>query len=158
MRELRDHLGTFLERVDNESDPQEALARLEEILLSNLPRQLERLREALGAKRIELASLPPELKERLVAEDGRARVQIFPSLNLRNEESIRQFTSEVASVDPTASGIAFNLVAFEESTKASFRQALISAIVLITILLLWLWRSISDTLLVLAPLMLSAVL
>jgi len=158
MATLREHLGHFLERVDADTEPEEALARLETLLMTNLDRQIARLREALEAREISLDTLPPELVERMLAPDGRARVQIFPRHNLRSEDALRAFTGAVAEVAPKASGIAYNLLAFEEATERSFVQALLSAFVLIAGLLYWLWRRIDDTLLVLAPLVLSAVL
>lgn len=158
MRQLRDHLGRFLERVDRDEDPASALARLEELLLANFAQQMPRLRESLDAGDVTLETLPPEIVERMVAPDGRARVQIFPRHNLRREERLREFTAAVAEVAPSASGIAYNLIAFEEATKRSFVQALLSAFALITLLLLWLWRRVTETLLVLAPLLLAAVL
>ena len=158
MRRLRVHLAEFLARVEAEGDPAEAVARLQTLLLANFPAQIARLRDALDAREISLESLPPELASRMVAPDGRARVQIFPVRNLRAEDAMREFTDTVAEVAPNASGIAFNLIAFEEATKRSFVQALLSALALVTLLLLWLWRRVGDTLLVLAPLVLAAVL
>jgi hopanoid biosynthesis associated RND transporter like protein HpnN len=158
MRRLRDHLAHFFERAEEGGDPAGAVARLQTLLLSNFDGQVSRLRDALEASEVSLASLPVDLASRMVASDGRARVQIFPERNLRGEDAMREFTDAVASVAPRASGIAFNLIAFEEATKRSFVQALLSAAALITALLFWLWRRVDDTLLVLAPLVLSAVL
>lgn len=158
MRRLREHLDDFLARVEADGDAEAALARLEEILLSNLSSQLGQLRTALDAGPVTLGDLPPDLARRMLAPDGRARIQIFPSRNLRSEGAMRDFTEAVAAVAPGASGIAYNLIAFEEVTKSSFVQALLSALVLITLLLFWLWRRMGETLLVLAPLLLSAAL
>ena len=158
MSRLRGHLDDFLARVDAEGDPEKALALLEEILLSNLSRHLGQLRRALEAEQVSIDTLPPDLVRRMLTPDGRARVQIFPSENLRSEGAMRDFTEAVAAVVPDASGIAFNLIAFEEVTKNSFLQALLSAVTLIAVLLLWLWRRLGETLLVLAPLVLSAAL
>ncbi|MEM7409401.1 MAG: MMPL family transporter [Myxococcota bacterium] len=158
IQKLRRHLAEFLERVDADGNPEAALARLETLLLANLDRQLERLRLALEPEAVSLESLPRELRERLVAPDGQARVQIFPEANLREENAMRAFTEAVADVAPGANGIAYNLLAFEEATKRSFLQALGSAVLCIGVLLFWLWRRWDDTFLVLAPLFLSAVL
>ena len=49
-----------------------------------------------------------------------------------------------------------NLIALEEVTKRSFQQSLLSALALISLLLLALWRRVVDMVLVLAPLLLSA--
>ena len=158
MQRLREHLDDFLARVEADGNIEAALTRLEAILLSNLSAQVGQLRSALDAGPVALEDLPPDLVRRMLAPDGRARIQIFPSQNLRDEGAMRAFTQAVASVAPGASGIAYNLIAFEEVTKSSFIQALLSALALITLLLFWLWRRLGETLLVLAPLVLSAAL
>ena len=160
MRSLRDHLGRFLGKVDGADDEasRAALASLEDILLSNLPVQLSRLKSALRPDAIDLASLPPELVRRMRTPDGRARIQIFPKEDLSDSTKMREFVEAVHRVKPTASGIAANLVSFAEATQRSFQQALVSAAALITLILYWLWRRVDDTLLVLAPLVLSTVL
>ena len=155
MRKLHSRLTTFIERLDADADPEEALDRLDTILLAGLPDQLTRLRTALDPSEIALASLPPELTRRMLSQDGTARVQIFPAENLEAESEMRRFTDAVLSIDPAASGIAVNLIALEDATKRSFQQALLSALALISVLLWMLWRRLSDMLLVLAPLFLS---
>lgn len=156
IRSLRGHLATFLARLDTDADPAEALLRFEDILLSGLPGQLARLRSALEPEQITLGSLPNELRKRMLAADGRARVQIFPEHDLDGEEAMRPFVDQVHRVAPKASGIAINLIALEEATKRSFQQSLVSALALISLLLWILWRRLYDTVLVLAPLLLSA--
>ena len=155
---LRQHLDDFLARVEGSADPDPVLDQLGVILLSNLSRQIERLRSALEADAITLETLPVQLVRRMRAPDGSARVQIFPSQNLRSEQALRDFTASVAAVAPGASGIAFNLLALEEATRSSFLQALLSAAALIALILLGLWRRPADALRVLAPLGLAAVL
>jgi hopanoid biosynthesis associated RND transporter like protein HpnN len=155
MRSLQAQLTTFIERLDADGDPAEALARLDTSLLSGLPDQLARLRSALDPIEINLDSLPPELARRMLSADGTARVQIFPEENLEEESAMRRFTDAVLSIDPAASGIAVNLIALEDATKRSFQQALLSALLLISLLLWLLWRRVAYMLLVLAPLFLS---
>ena len=158
MQRLRRHLDDFLAQVEADGDPRAALARLEDLLLSNLSDQIAQLRSALAAGPVERHSLPPDLAARMLAPDGRARIQVYPRHNLRGEGELRDFTEAVSELAPTASGIAFNLLAFEEATKSSFVQALLSAAGLIALLLLGLWRRVGDSLLVMTPLVMSAVL
>lgn len=156
VRKLHTQLALFLERVESDVTPAEALARLEDVLLANFPAQLSRLRAALEPQEITLDSLPEGLRRRMLASDGKARVQIFPHYDLSGEDAIRPFVEGVHRVAPTASGIAPNLIALEEATKRSFLQSLLSALIMISLLLWLLWRSVTDMLLVLTPLLLSA--
>ena len=158
VRLLRSKLGVFLDRVESDARPEEALAKLDEILLSGLPAQLKRLREALDTDEIRLEDLPPELVARMVTPDGRARVQIFPKHDLGDEQWFTRFTDEVREIDPRAAGVAINLIEFGRATRSSFRQALVSAVLIISLLLLLLWRRVRPMLLVMTPLLLSSVL
>jgi predicted RND superfamily exporter protein len=54
--------------------------------------------------------------------------------------------------------VAINLVEFGRATRSSFRQALISAVIVISLLLFAMWRRAAPMLLVMTPLMLSSVL
>jgi hopanoid biosynthesis associated RND transporter like protein HpnN len=157
-RQLRDRLGTFLARIQAEKDPGPALAELGRILLGGFPDQLERLRRALHPPPITLQNLPRELSERMLAPDGHARVQIFPRRNLDDNAELTRFVDEVRSVDPDATGVAVNVLEFGRATVQSLRQALLGAFAAITLLLLLMWRRITDTVLVLAPLLLGAAL
>ncbi len=158
VKSLRDRLGAFLERLDREGNQERALATLEEVLLGCLPTQLRRLRESLSATPIELGELPSDLRSRMVAPDGQARIQIFPRDTLQSEEQMRRFVAQVQEIAPNASGILVNLVEFGRACREAFLQALVTAVTLIALLLLVLWRSARETLMVLAPLVMASTL
>jgi hopanoid biosynthesis associated RND transporter like protein HpnN len=155
MRLLRARLDAMLERVEEEGNAEEALTTLEHVLLSSLPDQLERMRRSLQASEITLDDLPEKLRERMLASDGSARIQVFPSQSLDDHENFESFVDAVRSLDPMTSGVVVNLVDFGRSTLSSFRQALISAGLVIAALLWLLWRRLSDMALVMAPLLLG---
>ena len=155
MQDLTGKLDEFLVRVDRDEAPERALAKLEDLLLSTFPEQVDRLHRALNASRITRESLPDHLVRRLIAPDGRARVQTFPRENLENHEAFTRFVEAVQSVDPNATGIAVNLVEFARTTKQSFRQAIATAVVAICGILWLLWRRVRQVVLVMAPLMLA---
>ncbi|MBW2419452.1 MAG: MMPL family transporter [Deltaproteobacteria bacterium] len=156
--QLRDRLGVFLERIVREGRSQEALDEFEVLLLSSLPDQLARLRRALAASEIQLSTLPPSLRRQMRTDEGIARVQVFPSADMSVLEDLEDFVVAVQGVAPGAAGVPVNLVEFGVVTVSSFRQALVSAVLLISLLLWALWRDFSDVLLVMLPLCLGAAL
>ena len=158
IRILDERLEIFLARVEQDESPHDALASLETILLSNLPDQIARLRASLNTTGIEMKDLPYDLVKRMITEDGQARIQVFPSETMQTEASFKRFVEAVRSVDPKAAGVAVNLVGFAKSIRDSFRQALISAILVIWALLWILWRRPAPVLLATAPLLLSSLL
>ena len=156
MRLLRTRIRDFLLRIETETDRAAALVNLEQVLLSNLPRQVERLRSAVLAEEISREVLPDELVERMLTPDGQARLQIFPRENLQDEGALDRFVESLREIDPYVSGVAVNLFDFEQATVSSFQRALGLAFALIALLLYGLWRNWGDVALVLAPLLLGA--
>ena len=148
---LRDRLTTYLTRIDRRGNPSEALESLERVLLSRLPRQIERLRDAIATSGVAREDLPPALVGRMLAPTGQARVQVFPSENLQDGDALERFVTTVRRVDPMASGVSVNLFDFGRAIVASFEQALALALLLISALLWVLWRNFRDVLLALAP-------
>ena len=158
MAKLRRELSVFLRRVDAETDPAPALEDLHTILLGQLPKQLERLHQAFEPDEISVASLPASLSSRMLARDGRARVQIFPSEKLNEPFAVERFVGAVHTVADRPTGLAVNLVSFGHVTVTSLTEALTVALAAISLLLWFLWRRLEPVLLVLGPLVLGAVL
>jgi len=159
VRRLEGVLDEFLARVDSEGDVAAALESLEKTLLGQLPVHMDRLRSALDPAPIDIESLPRSVVRRMIAPDGRARVIAYPSENLQaDDEALIRFVDAVHSVAPDATGLAVNMVEFGRVTVRSLRQALVSAILAIALLLWLLWRRIAEMLLVLTPLLLGAAL
>jgi predicted RND superfamily exporter protein len=156
MRRLRDVLGRFLERAAGAKDPAPLLAELEKLLLGGLPAQLARLRLALHSGPVTLANLPPELSLRMLAPDGRARVQAFSASDLADSDELYRFADAIRGVDTDITGLIANILAFGRATVQSLRQALTSAVVAMALLLWLLWRRWRDVALVLAILALGA--
>jgi hopanoid biosynthesis associated RND transporter like protein HpnN len=157
-RRLRKELSGFLERSARDEDPGPELAQLERTLLGALPRQIDRLRGALDPERVTQEDLPDEVRARMLARDGRARVQVFPTEDLRDRGALDRFADAVQSVAPDATGMAIDVVGFGRVISRSLVEALAAASVLIALLVLVLWRRPGDVVLVLAPLLLAGLL
>jgi hopanoid biosynthesis associated RND transporter like protein HpnN len=152
---LQRELDAFLTRVDAGGDPRPALAALEETLLASLPQQLERLRRNLETSAISREALPESLVERMVAEDGMARVQIFPAEDLGTRDSMVRFVEAARSVSPDITGLPVSLVECSYVTRDSLREAIAWALIAIALVLLVLWRRPVDVGVVMLPLLLA---
>jgi len=156
MDRLREHLAAFLARAREQDRTHEALADLEAVLLQPFPEHLERMRAALEANAVTVDDIPERLRKRMLADDGTARLQVYPTSQLGDGEAMRSFVATVQAHSPNAAGVPLNLVEFGDVISASFSQALLSALIIISLLLLVLWRRISDVMIVLVPLCLGA--
>ena len=136
----------------------ESLIGLEEALLSGFPGLIERLCELLEAEPVTLDDLPRPIYERYLAADGQARLSIIPAEDLRDREARYRFVDAVVAVAPHVGGTPVTVTAGGRAVRQAFGEAGLYAFGAILLLLLALLRSLRETALILAPLMLAALL
>ena len=141
-----------------ETAPDAVLLDANATLTRFLPLQLDRLRLALSAGPVTLATVPPSIKRDWLLPDGRARVQVVARPGAQDSVGLRQFVDQVSAVLPDAGGSAVTIAATAQTIIRAFQQAAASAVVAIAVLLFVALRRPVDVLLVLAPLVLSAAL
>jgi len=135
--------------------PEKALKQLRDSVVGDLPQNLAQLRKLLQPQRIGLKDVPQDLRERYVAADGRARVEVFPKINVTDNKELRRFVSEVQKVAPNAIGTPVALVEGGDAVVQACLQATVIALFTALILLLLVLQSVSEAFLVLLPLVLA---
>ena len=134
------------------------IAMLEHSMLDTLPMSLERLRQGLAVEPFTLEALPDVIASRWLSQEGMYRVEVSPSFDISDNGALRQFVSAVRELAPEATGGPVFTLEAGDAVIASFKQAFISALVIISLLMLLLLRRMSDTILVLIPLLLAGTL
>jgi hopanoid biosynthesis associated RND transporter like protein HpnN len=119
---------------------------------------LNELRELLAAQRVTLQNLPAELVKLWMAADGRARVEVSPSGDSNDNETLRSFARAVLAVEPNAVSGPISILESGRTILTAFIEAGIWALLSITVLLWIALRRIGDVLLTLIPLLLAGVL
>jgi hypothetical protein len=158
-RRLRNALDGFVTRVETDTAPGEtALAELERVLLAAFPGQLARLRANLAVGAVRLEDLPESLVSRMLAEDGSARIQVYPADDLWNHDDMVNFVETIRPIWGEITGLPVNLVESARATWASLIEALAWSVLAITTLLLVMWRRVGDTAIALGPLLLAVLL
>ncbi len=104
------------------------------------------------------AELPANIRARYVADSGRARIQVFPAETLNNERALSRFVTAVRAVAPDATDSPVELYEGGRMVVGAFVEAGVIALVAISLVLVLVLRSLLDSLLVLLPLTLAAVL
>jgi hopanoid biosynthesis associated RND transporter like protein HpnN len=145
-------LDRFVAAFDNSP---ESLQLLEDDLLSYLPKRLEKLRTALEAAPVTIDDIPEEVRERLLAPDGRAHIEVYPRDDISDNSAMRSFVDVVRTVAPNATGTPVLLVEAARAVIGSFVEAGTIALVLVLALLFLLLRNLRDALFVLIPLLLA---
>ena len=123
-----------------------------------LPQQLSRLRLALQAQPVDEASIPPEIARDWVLPDGRRRVQVSARPEAAGAEGLHRFVDQVRGAVPDAGGSAVAIVETAHTIVTAFSRAAIAALVAIVLILGLALRRVVDVLMVLAPLVSSALL
>jgi hopanoid biosynthesis associated RND transporter like protein HpnN len=134
------------------------LRAFETAMLAHLPQTLQQLATSLEATPFSVDDLPPPLRARKQASDGRILVEAFPRQDSRIQENRVAFARAVQSVAPDASGEAIIATDGGHEVVEAFLQAGTIAAIAIIALLLWVLRSVADALMVMAPLVLAALL
>ncbi len=159
MLELSESLDEFLDYLDSlpEELRQPLLDKLQQALLGSLPATMEKLKLSLEAGSVTLESLPAELKERWLSQDGFYRIQVSPKKDLNDLGNLREFIQEAQKIDQDVTDLPVTYLESMNEVVQSFMQAFSIALVAITVLLLIILRNVKDTLLVLLPLLLASV-
>jgi hopanoid biosynthesis associated RND transporter like protein HpnN len=135
-----------------------AQAELEARLMGLLPVLLEDLRQALEAEEVSLHELPAAIRDQWLTPDGQARVLVRPAWQIDNNAELQAFAEAVLAEVPYATGTPIVVLEGGNAVVRAFVQASVLAMVLIVALLAVILRDLRDTLLVLAPIVLAALL
>ena len=134
------------------------LRAIEPLVIGDFPKVLSRLRQLLSAGPVTLEDLPAELRERYLAADGRARIEVFPKADLSDRQALRDFVAAVRSVAPHATG---SPVALLEGGDAVIEACLIATslgLIATGVLMLLVLRSLSFAFMAFVPLVLALIL
>jgi hopanoid biosynthesis associated RND transporter like protein HpnN len=131
------------------------VAQLEAVLLADPLARMAQVQEVLSTAPVALADLPEDLRREWVAQDGKAKISVFPKGDA-NDPIIRDgFVRAMLMVAPNAAGTPIQFTESARTVVGAFTQAgayAIGAILLLVGMTLRRWR---DTLLVLCPLLLA---
>jgi len=136
----------------------EKLAELERRLTRALRPQLAILKRSLDAEIVTLEDLPEDLRQRQIASDGRARIEVFPKEDVRDREQLEKFVEDVRAVAPKAIGSPVIILEAGAAVLQSFFQAGGIAFVVIAIMLIIVLGRLRDVFLVFAPLIVAGLL
>ncbi|GAA4781013.1 MMPL family transporter [Stakelama sediminis] len=149
-------LATAFERLATAS-PQ-IRAKANAVLSKPLDTTLNQIRSMLQAQPVSRDTLPDQLRRDWVAPDGRARVELFPSGNSMDNRVLERFRAAVARVTPAISGLPVATQAAASTVAGAFIQAGVIALVLVSLLLFFVLRSVREVAFTLAPVVLSGFL
>ncbi|MCK9621136.1 MAG: MMPL family transporter [Methylobacter sp.] len=157
---LREDLESFVATLQPASEAEKAakLGKLQFSLLGTLPDTMNMLLKGLKADFVTIDNLPRDLSERWLSKDGIYRIMVLPSKDLNDQKNLNDFVAEVRQLAPDATDLPVIYLESGNAIVGAFRQALVSALGAIVVILLLSRRSIKDTLLILLPLLMTGIL
>lgn len=156
---LGQHLKQLLDSISSTAPPdnEQYVRQLQSNLLSTLPYTVSSLKTSLEAGVVNLESLPENLRQQWIAGNGVLRIQVFPSNVINSNQEMRDFASVVQGVSAEATGDLTVTIASGDTVVKAFKQAILTALLAIGLLLLVYLRNLKDTLFILLPLLLAGV-
>jgi hopanoid biosynthesis associated RND transporter like protein HpnN len=134
--------------------------RLQLLTITPLKQEIAWLTNALTSKGVRLDDLPPEMRDRLLADAQNKRsrtvVSITPKYDLLPVEAMQEFTLAVSELIPNITGRPVLDLGIGEIVIVAFKTAIGLAVITIFCILLMTLRSVVDSVLVFIPLAMTA--
>lgn len=128
-------------------------------LFTWFPTLVERISKGLEPTEVVTADdIPPELRERYQAEDGRYRLEVFSNLDLSTADQLEAFVAEVSAHSFAATGSPVQIYNAGLVVKGSMEQASITAAIFIIIFLGLILRRAQSVALIVIPVLLAGAL
>ena len=132
---------------------EQSLVELQQGLLETFPESIEVLKTSLAAELVEVNTLPNEILNRWITENGVYRSEVYPKEDIGEGDELRRFVEEVRTVADEATGPPVVALESGKAVVGAFQQAFIGAWLVISILLISLLRKLSDATYVMIPLL-----
>ncbi len=155
-KRLQDSIAAFEEQ--NKDADGEATAKLERQLFVGLPDMLADINRLATTNTVSVEALQATLRERFVAPDGRWRLEVVPSQNMRNAGNLEEFVKAMQSADPSVSGSPVDISGSADAVARAMILATLAALAMVVLLAWPAFRRVRYVLLVLSPLVLAACL
>jgi hopanoid biosynthesis associated RND transporter like protein HpnN len=137
--------------------PSAARDKAEHVLVAPLTTTLRQVRDLLAAEHVSIETLPLSLTRRWVSADGLMRIEVTPSGDGNDNETLRRFVEAVRNVAPEAAGKPIFIIEAAATIVKAFLQAGIWSVASITLILFVALRRWTDVALTLVPLLVAIV-
>lgn len=150
------HLADALDALVKAGPQARALAT--KALVPGLETMLQQVADSLKAAPVTVDNMPADLRAAWVAQDGTARIQVFPKNTSNDPAALSAFSDQVLSVAPQATGAPISIRESGRTIVGAFAEAGVLSFIVIIVLLALVLKSVHDVLMTLAPLVLSGLL
>jgi len=121
--------------------------------MRDLNDKLDLLQTNANTTPMQLNDLPKDVLDRFVGKNGTYLIRVFPAVDIWEPEFLGRFVDEITSVDPDAVGDPVTLYVFTRAFRDACIKASIYAVIFISVLLLFTFRSLPNMLMAMMPLL-----
>ncbi|MBX3167628.1 MAG: MMPL family transporter [Candidatus Eremiobacteraeota bacterium] len=157
LRQEADRFEALLNRLDaaldadNPGPMQDAMKAFERHEIGQVTLELALLKQQSGQPPQVLPSLPPALVSRVVSPRGRISLRVFPRENCWERDALGRFVKNLRHIDRNATGYAVLVYYYLEDMRKAYIQSGRNALVVIFVLLIFHFRSLSTAMLAMFP-------
>ena len=157
LQKLRNELSDILIELDarQETSRRQFIEQVQITLLGTLPKVMNELYASLNASEVTIDDVPQDIKERWLSKSGLYRIQIIPKYDLNDLDNMAKFITDVQAIAPETTDLPIMYWESMKEVLAAFKEAIIIALITIALLLFSIRRNLTDTLLVMTPLILA---
>jgi len=154
---LRKELNDMLLELDarQETSRRQFIEQVQITLLGTLPKVMNELYGSLNASEVTLDDVPRDIKDRWLSKTGLYRIQIVPKYDMNDLDNMAKFITDVQAIAPETTDLPVMYLESMKEVISAFQQAILIALITIALLLLAIRRNLTDTLLVMTPLILA---
>lgn len=127
------------------------LTMFQQALFNDLRNTFETLKNQNDTTRMQVADLPPSLRNMFIGVTGKFQVRIFPKKDAWVRENQREFIYQLRNIGLDPTGMPVQMYEYTELLKQSYVQAAWYSLAAIVVLILFHFRSVSSVILSLLP-------
>lgn len=131
--------------------------KVQAIFVTPLKQMLNQLKNSLQAQPVSLKTLPVNLVNLWKTKDGLQRIEALPRGDPNDNDTLRKFAAAVLAAEPEAIGGPVSILKSGDTIVKAFIHAGITSLIVISFLLWFTLRRITDVLLTLVPLLVAGV-
>ena len=133
-------------------------ARAADSFVPGLKTMLGQLRAVLHPAPVRFETLPADLRQDWISQQGEYRVQVFPVANPDDRKGLRHFTRTVLSIAPEATGTPIIILESAHTIVWAFVEAGVLSFISIAVIIMLALRRFGDELMTLIPLVFAGVM
>lgn len=150
--DLRNSINEFRKQLlVNDPVVRERVSKFQQALFDDIRDTFKSLREQDDTAPMIASDLPEALRNRFVGITGKYLLQVYPKKDVWQRENQEEFVAEVRKVDANATGTPVQLLEYTTLLKDSYVKAAWYALLAITIMVAFHFRSITCVVLALLP-------